>query len=455
MAGWDNLNGALTPLVGTAPTNYDFWGAADPNWADVSLLLRMDGSNGSTTFIDSSSNNYTISRSGNIQIKTNASVFGGSSCYSDGSSDYLALSNAALNFGTDDFTIEFYIKLETNSVSYPYIMSSSAYNSGGGFYITCQGPATGWGGIGTINFNGATGSNGAALSSGSVGVRDNNWHHIAFVRSGALHYCFVDGQLAGQTSAPSANYTGYGAAIFTSYYSAGGGLSIESSDKGWMDQLRITKGVARYTSNFTPSTVPAPGSSSDYNRITGLVGDGSTKYLNSNRANNADPQNNSHMGVYVSTTPTVGVMFIGAEGFSLTGTTALYSGGGRYKNSTSDSYSVGSIAQTYYGLSRASSTQYTVQATSSQTVARPSQTPESSNILLYRRGAPSTPSYSNARLSFYSIGESLDLALLGSRVTALVNEVAFYLNTGLNPADYDIDTLKYINAGYAAGGSLS
>ena len=64
------------------------------------------------------------------------------------------------------------------------------------------------------------------------------------------------------------------------------------------------------------------------------------------------------------------------------------------------------------------------------------------------------PSYSSSRLAFYSIGESLDLALLDTRVTRLLNEIEFSLNTGLPGTGYDIDTLKYINAGYAAGGSL-
>jgi hypothetical protein len=63
--------------------------------------------------------------------------------------------------------------------------------------------------------------------------------------------------------------------------------------------------------------------------------------------------------------------------------------------------------------------------------------------------------YSIVRLAFYSIGESLDLSKLDSRVDRLVAELAFNINTGLDGSIYDIDTLKYINAGYAAGGTLS
>jgi len=449
LAGARTLNGALTPLVGTAPTNANFSGEADPNWSNVSLLLRGEGADGGTTFTDSSSNRFAASVFASSVLSTGASSgkFGSGIRYVDTgvtSASILYNNPVQLQFGTGDFTWEAWIRPDVApSVGFFNVLWDSRAS---GESLTNRFYADFHGG-GDNRARAIVAGTSIYTSSLSVG----QWYHFAVCRSSGVSRVFLNGVLQGSVS-DSFNYSNG-----TSRPVLFNNLNLNMRGVGYsVDEIRVTKGVARYTSDFTIPATAFPGSSSsDYSRTTGLVGDGSTKYLNSNRANNADPQNNSHMGVYVSTVPTVGVLLIGAEGLSSTGTSALYGGGRRYKNSTSDSYSVGSMAQTYYGLSRASSTQYTVQATSSQTVARPSQTPESSNILLYRRGAPSTPSYSNARLSFYSIGESLDLALLGSRVTALVNEVAFYLNTGLNPADYDIDTLKYINAGYAAGGSLS
>lgn len=64
-------------------------------------------------------------------------------------------------------------------------------------------------------------------------------------------------------------------------------------------------------------------------------------------------------------------------------------------------------------------------------------------------------SASTTRLSFYSIGSALDLALLDTRITRLVNESQYHLHTGLSGASYSTETLTYINAGYAAGGSLA
>jgi hypothetical protein len=107
---------------------------------------------------------------------------------------------------------------------------------------------------------------------------------------------------------------------------------------------------------------------------------------------------------------------------------------------------------TFVGSSRNSSSQISYRfGGSTATAAATSQSPLDENILLWRF----TSNYSSAGISFYSIGESLDLSKLDSRVDRLVSELAFNINTGLDGSIYDIDTLKYINAGYAAGGTLS
>ena len=81
----------------------------DPNFADVSLLLHGDGANNSTTFTDSSSNNFTLSRVGDVKISTTESKFGGSSIFFDGTGDYLTLANNSdFNF-PNDFTVEAWV----------------------------------------------------------------------------------------------------------------------------------------------------------------------------------------------------------------------------------------------------------------------------------------------------------------------------------------------------------
>ena len=157
--------------------------------------------------------------------------------------------------------------------------------------------------------------------------------------------------------------------------------------------------------------------SGDYDRKTGLVGDGSTKYLNSNRDNNADPQDNHHLSVYVTTTPSIGNSYIGCSVNppSNIGTT--------FTRSRSDIAVSAVNVSGFIGISRSLSSSYI--ARRNQVDAIPaviSSTPLTGiNAVFARGGASGATIHSNARIAFYSIGESLDLALLDARVTDLIN----------------------------------
>ena len=111
----------------------------DPFYSAVSMLLPMDGTNGSTTFTDSSLNAITVTAVGNAQVSTTQAKYGGASAYFDGSGDYLdtAGTGIATAFGTGDFTIEFWyyplsVSVQQNlvdkigSASNAIYMSSSA-----------------------------------------------------------------------------------------------------------------------------------------------------------------------------------------------------------------------------------------------------------------------------------------------------------------------------------------
>jgi hypothetical protein len=199
--------------------------------------------------------------------------------------------------------------------------------------------------------------------------------------------------------------------------------------------------------------------SGDYNRETGLVGNGSTKYLDSNRNNNADPQNNYHFATFIGAASSVGCIYIGS-GVTTgePGVSNVYWDGGNqvgFRNRTGniDFFSSGSPIG-LLGTSRASSAAYTARLNgSNNTVTRASQSPFNGVTGVF--AAPAKADLrTNARLAFYSIGEALDLAQLDARVTTLVSHIAFAVNTGLNPTNYDADTIAYVNAGYAAGGTL-
>jgi len=165
----------------------------------------------------------------------------------------------------------------------------------------------------------------------------------------------------------------------------------------------------------------------DYDRGTGLVGDGSTKYLDSNRNNNADPQNSVHQCCFISTAPTTGTarIYMGA-GVVNAGTTHLVrttpgSFSSRNRNSA-ENVSVSAPVTGVAGHSRSSSTSYIVRANSTNyTESRTSETPFNGNVFVFATNPASF--YSDARLAFYSIGEALDLVLLDARVTTLINAI--------------------------------
>lgn len=162
----------------------------------------------------------------------------------------------------------------------------------------------------------------------------------------------------------------------------------------------------------------------DYNRKTGLKGNGTSKYLNSNRSNNADSQDSKHLSVYRSEAASNNGGLLGANGYG-SGYSHVYTGYGLYIaringstfNETSLSVATGPV---FFGASRSNGNNFTVRiGGTSYTQAATSQAPPDVAIYVLR-----AVEFSDARISFYSIGGSLDLAALGARVTTLMNALA-------------------------------
>jgi hypothetical protein len=227
----------------------------DPDFGSVSLLLHGDGTNGSTAITDSSPSPKTMTAFGNAQISTAQSKFGGASIAFDGTGDYLtAANNASLNFDSGDFTVECWLYLaglQTVDTDGQRVGNIVAYgvnnvtNSGYHFFaqtttnrLAFARPGTGTSATANFTF---------ALST---------WYHVAYTRSGSTNRLFVDGQsltLTTNTFTPASSSAGtlrIGSERFYSGYT--------HDLNGYIDDLRITKGIARYTANFTPPTAPFP-----------------------------------------------------------------------------------------------------------------------------------------------------------------------------------------------------
>jgi len=166
----------------------------------------------------------------------------------------------------------------------------------------------------------------------------------------------------------------------------------------------------------------------NYNRRTGVLANGTNNYLSSNRSNSADPQNSNHNAVYVTSLGAASGSFIGAEGAA--GATNFIGGGQVNAIFTRSRSSVGASSGVIplpglIGHSRATSTSYTVRVNQTDIpTSVTSSAPETSAVLVFRRGSTSNPAYTAHRTAFYSIGGSLNLALLEVRLTALINAFA-------------------------------
>lgn len=168
----------------------------------------------------------------------------------------------------------------------------------------------------------------------------------------------------------------------------------------------------------------------DYSRETGLVGNGSTKYLDSNRLASAQPQNSVHVAVYGATIQTSTTnMLIGALSNDAAQRATLFPAsatqlycqlhfGGNYIATHT------SLASGFIGGNRSNSAEITTRAAgASITGSATSTAPPAVDYFVFARNFNGPSQYSTSRLSFYSIGEALDLAALDGRVTNLMTAI--------------------------------
>lgn len=222
---------------------------SDPYWNNVSLLLPMNGSNGSTTFTDVSSNALTVTVNGNAQISTAQSKWGGSSGYFDGSGDYLTVASSLMDVGDGNFTIECWVRPTSipSGLSTLWGHRSASFEIGGALLVS-------GGSSGELVFYVANSSGSWGLSGTSAGhtLVADTWQHLAMVRDGSTITLYK----GGNAGTP---------ATFTGTVGTSGSFSIMAGTSsgtqevpGYVNDFRLTKGIARYTANFTPPAEPFP-----------------------------------------------------------------------------------------------------------------------------------------------------------------------------------------------------
>jgi hypothetical protein len=228
----------------SAPFTFTMDGSLfDPEFANVALLLKLDGSNNSSTFTDSSTNNVSVTTDYGgtyVKIKTDQFKFGGSSVYIPGF-DCLFCADDRAKLGTGNHTVEFWIyNTVTPGTSTLQTLCAQwqSNNASGRCLLSLDSDRKVYLQIG-----------GTAATS-TITVPINTWVHVAYVRNAGVNKVYLNGTEAlsftASQSIDNAVITFGSRGRSTSYF------------WGYFDEVRITKNVARYTAPFTPPTQPFP-----------------------------------------------------------------------------------------------------------------------------------------------------------------------------------------------------
>ena len=226
-------------------------GGGDLDFGKVALLLHGDGANGSTTFTDSSAVPKTVAALGGAVVSTAQSKWGGASISSENTAGARVQinSHADFNMGAGDFTVECWAYVVArNASNFESFVAHRITTGYYGFWL-CIDQATGY-----PEFSMCNTSLSIFRATSTTTFPLGQWVHLAGVRNGSQITLFVNGVQAAITAVSGTNY---GSTEPVLLFGASDG-DARFKLNGYVDDLRITKGVARYTSNFTPPSTPFP-----------------------------------------------------------------------------------------------------------------------------------------------------------------------------------------------------
>ncbi|MBI9087446.1 MAG: LamG domain-containing protein [Desulfobacterales bacterium] len=228
------------------------------------LLLHMDGTERGTVFTDSSPSGKTVTPGGNVHTTGDAFKFGRFSAQFDGTGDYLRLpDNADWNMGLGPFTVDFWVQFKSLSsysgenAMYMFSQYVDANNSISLYLL--------YGFL--LHFDIKSGGSYAFTFNTEFLPKLNRWYHIALVRQGtgaaSSWLMFVNGSLL-KTTTYSNVWPDLAANLFIGHYPGDASLGLD----GFIDEFRISKGIARWTSDFAP---PVRAYRDAQNRMLGLA----------------------------------------------------------------------------------------------------------------------------------------------------------------------------------------
>ena len=214
------------------------------------LLLHMNGVNGSQVFTDSSPYARTVTANGDVKINTSQSKFGGASGRFDGAGDYLTIPDSlAWYFATGGFTIDFWVRFTALPGTGSYMIIYAQRVDGANqiyFGLKLDAGTYYW------EFGAYSGGVEKILVTRAVTTPFslNTWYHVALTRSGNNFRIFQDGVQCGSTATDTDEVPDLASILYIGRHGPYTGYDFN----GFLDELRVSKGIARWTSNFTPPT---------------------------------------------------------------------------------------------------------------------------------------------------------------------------------------------------------
>lgn len=223
-------------------------GPRDPYFSKVVALLHFDGTNGSTSFPDSSRHHYTLTSVNGTALSTSSPKFGTAAASFNGTNNGIS-SNIPLGIGTQDFTIEGWAKPTAVTAIQRLINAQTNTSTTGVVILRINASAKLEAVIRDV-------SGGAATTYTTTGsISSGSYSHLALCRASNVIYLSINGtvQNLGSNTNNIIDNTN------NTFYAFGAYLAGSTEYFGGMlDECRITEGVARYTSNFTTPTLPFP-----------------------------------------------------------------------------------------------------------------------------------------------------------------------------------------------------
>lgn len=224
--------------------DYTFWYERgpflDPDWASVILLIGAEAS----PVVDESAAVRSVTLTSATRSSTQAKM-GSWSIYSGANNHRMTFGNGDdFEFGTGDFTVEWFHYRDSNTGNQVHLKLTHSGDSG--FFGIYRASAAG-----TLIFYGPSNTTRMTVASGDVPAL-NTWAHYAVTRSGNVFRFFING-VQKATTTQSLDWTTANA-ITASW----GDAAVTGAFRGYVDEIRVTKGVARYTADFTPPLFPLP-----------------------------------------------------------------------------------------------------------------------------------------------------------------------------------------------------